>query len=431
MIAQIPDDGAGGNRTNNDNGTVGLDLTNLQSTNNVYSPIISFSSTTSGGVYNCTYAAIWGQKTADEGSWAAGDLIFGTANPYGVTQRLRITSTGAINAGGTFTTSAGFNTSKNIVAGETTPLHLSYSSSDGLGPAIRLGAGQGFWDIQPSNSNQRLSFEWSDSVNALSLFSDGRVGINDTNPSRELAVNYGTSVNDGLIVYGSQRQNTVFRSTGEHCFLYIDSFHNNIFLPRLHFQRSSTTFGVVGLERASNSDGIGAYAESEMVVGTSTTVPFSIQTNSQRRIRVASGGGVEVFNTLSVSGNLTARNFSRNIKSWAPPGSTGSGASTTYNWADELAALAGNFDSAGYYKGFIRSGNGAHYNGYHFDILVGSQGYGGNSQQYKVQNITPAHSPWVGGCGFSPFGTVDNTNFTHVNNPCGEHLELFITKLGG
>ena len=272
---------------------------------------------------------------------------------------------------------------------------------------------------------------FDESDNQVLTITGTRLGISDPSPSRKLTVNFGTSVNDGLMVYGSQRLNTVFQSTGEHCFIYMDSFHNNTFLPRLHLQRSSTTYGVVGLERASNSDGIGVYVESEMVVGTTTTVPFSIQTNSQRRIRVASGGGVEVFNTLSVSGNLTARNFSRNIKSWAPPGSTGSGASTTYNWADELAALAGNFDNGGYYKGFIRSGNGAHYYGYHFDILVGSQGYGGNSLQYKVQNVVGANAPWVGGCGFSPFGTVDNTNFTHVNNPCGEYLELFITKLGG
>ena len=272
---------------------------------------------------------------------------------------------------------------------------------------------------------------FDESDNQVLTITGTKLGINDPIPSRKLTVNFGTSVNDGLIVYGFQRQNTVFQSTGEHCFIYIDSFHNNTFLPVLHLQRSSTTFGTVGLQRASNSDGIGAYAESEMVVGTSTTVPFSIQTNSQRRIRVASGGGVEVFNTLSVSGNLTARNFSKFIKTWAPAGSTGSGTSTTYNWADELASVAGNFDSGGYYRGFIRSGNGAHYYGYHFDILVGSIGYGGNSLQFKVQNIVGANSPWAGGCGFPPFGTVDTTNFTHVNNPCGEYLELYITKLGG
>lgn len=86
-------------RTNNDNGTVGLDLSNTQPTNGVYSPIISFSAISSGNVYNCTYAAIWGVKTTDEGSWAAGDLIFGTANPYGVTQRMRITAVGNIGIG--------------------------------------------------------------------------------------------------------------------------------------------------------------------------------------------------------------------------------------------------------------------------------------------------------------------------------------------
>jgi hypothetical protein len=86
-------------RTNNDNGTVGLDLSNTQPTNGVYSPVISFSAISSGNVYNCTYAAIWGVKTSDEGSWAAGDLIFGTANPYGVTQRVRITAEGNMGIG--------------------------------------------------------------------------------------------------------------------------------------------------------------------------------------------------------------------------------------------------------------------------------------------------------------------------------------------
>jgi hypothetical protein len=271
---------------------------------------------------------------------------------------------------------------------------------------------------------------FDESDNQVLTITGTRLGISDPSPSRKLTVNFGTSVNDGLIVYGSQRHNTVFRSTGEHCFIYFDSHHADTFLPVLHLQRSSTTFGTIGLQRASNSDGIGAYAESEMVVGTSTTVPFSIQTNSQRRIRVASGGGVEVFNTLSVSDNLTARNFSRIIKYFNPAGSTGSGTAVTYNWADELAALAGNFDTGGFYKGFIRSGNGAHYHGYHFDILVGSIGYGGNSLQFKVQNITAANSAWAGGCGGSPFGSVDNTSFVHVNNPCGEVLQLSITKLG-
>ena len=357
-------------------------------------------------------------------------------------------------------------------------------------------------------------FDQSD--NQVLTMTGSMIGINDISPSKKLTVNFGTSVSDGLLVTGSQRQETRFKSSGEHSNVFIDSAHSNIFLPTLGLLRNGTSFGEVKLQRASNSDSVGSYTESEMIMGSTTTVPVSIKTNEVRRILVESGGIVNIYNQLnqrsglrmnngtggsspritfgtedesvpgnksiyldnywmilqphvneglrvrfvngsgtqtetvrlqstqasfytsisssgaiSASGNLTARNFSRNIKSWAPAGGTGSYTIVTYNWADELAALASNFDSAGYYKGFIRSGNGAHYHGYHFDILVGSQGYGGNSLQYKVQNITAAHSPWAGGCGPTPFGTIDNTSFEHRNNPCAEYLELFITKLGG
>lgn len=97
-----------------------------------------------------------------------------------------------IDANGSISTLAGLNTSKNIIAGEATPLHLSYSTSDGNGPAVRFGSGQGFWDIQPSNNNQRITFEWSDSVNALSLLSSGNVGIGTINPSTKLTLSRAT-----------------------------------------------------------------------------------------------------------------------------------------------------------------------------------------------------------------------------------------------
>ena len=264
----------------------------------------------------------------------------------------------------------------------------------------------------------------------LRIASGGNIGINEAAPSKILTVNFGTSISDGLLVTGTQRQETRFKSTGEHSNVFIDSGHSNIYLPTLALLRSGSTFGEVKLQRASNSDSIGSFAESEMIIGSTTSVPLSIKTNEVRRIRVASGGGVEVFNSLSVSGNLSARNFSRVIKSFIPAGSTGSATAVTYNWADELAALAGNFDTGGYYKGFIRAGNGAHYYGYHFDILVGSIGYGGNNLQFKIQNLVEANSPWAGGCGFTPFQTIDTVNFVHRNNPCADPLNLSITKLG-
>jgi len=265
----------------------------------------------------------------------------------------------------------------------------------------------------------------------LRIASGGNIGVNDAAPSKLLTVNFGTSISDGLLVTGMQRQETRFKSSGEHSNVFIDSGHSNIYLPTLALLRSGSSFGEVKLQRASNSDSIGAYVESEMLVGTTTSVPVSIKTNEVRRIRVASGGGVEVFNSLTVSGNISARNFSRSIKAWAPAGGTGSYTSVTYNWANELAALASNFDDAGFYSGYIRSGNGAHFYGYYFKIVVGSKGYGSNDLQYKIQDLVAANAPWAGGCGGTAFGTVDTVNFTHRNNPCGEVLELFITKLGG
>jgi hypothetical protein len=334
--------------------------------------------------------------------------------------KFRLFKTGAAVFSSSITTSGNINVNSDgiFINRSTSGEPYIFFRKDGVNRASIYGVTGGGLRIFDESDNQVLTITGT------------KLGISDPSPSRKLTVNFGTLVNDGLIVYGSQRQNTVFRSTGEHCFVFIDSHHADTFLPVLNFQRSSVSYGSIGLNRASNSDAIGAYAESEMVVGSVASVPFSLQTNGVRRIRMASGGGVEVFNTLSVSDNLTARNFSRIIKYFNPAGSTGSGTAVTYNWADELAALAGNFDTGGFYKGFIRSGNGAHYHGYHFDILVGSIGYGGNSLQFKVQNITAANSAWAGGCGGSPFGSVDNTSFVHVNNPCGEVLQLSITKLG-
>jgi hypothetical protein len=139
-------------RTNNDSGTVGLDLTNLQSTNNVYSPVISFSSVTSGGVYNCTYAAIWGQKKSDEGSWAAGELIFGTANPYGVSERMRLTQAGTLQIN---------NNSTNGVANTN---FISYALSSNS--FFRLG----------NNTNNSLNIQLTRSDSATMFSVDGHTG---------------------------------------------------------------------------------------------------------------------------------------------------------------------------------------------------------------------------------------------------------------
>jgi hypothetical protein len=256
----------------------------------------------------------------------------------------------------------------------------------------------------------------------LRIASGGNIGVNDPAPSKLLTVNFGTNISDGLLVTGTQRQETRFKSSGEHSNVFIDSGHSNIYLPTLALLRSGSSFGEVKLQRASNSDSVGSFTESEMIMGSTTSVPVSIKTNEVRRIVIASGGAVTVHNSLSVNGNFGARNFNNAIKSWSTNGS--------YTWSTELSAISGYFDSACWYKGFIRESNGAHYYGYQFDIHVGQIGYGGASSQFIVRNMTYAGGPWTGGCGGSSFAAIDNSGFTKQNSGCFDSLELFITRLG-
>jgi hypothetical protein len=74
----------------------GLDLTNNTYSVGAYSPVISFSSLSSNSAYNNSYAGIWGALVGQGGdaNWVVGNLVFGTASSYGITERMRITSDG-------------------------------------------------------------------------------------------------------------------------------------------------------------------------------------------------------------------------------------------------------------------------------------------------------------------------------------------------
>ena len=149
-------------------------------------------------------------------------------------------------------------------------------------------------------------FDQSD--NQVLTMTGSMIGISDISPSKKLTVNFGTSVSDGLLVTGSQRQETRFKSSGEHSNVFIDSAHSNIFLPTLGLLRNGTSFGEVKLQRASNSDSVGSYTESEMIMGSTTTVPVSIKTNEVRRILVESGGIVNIYNQLNQRSGLRMNN---------------------------------------------------------------------------------------------------------------------------
>jgi len=91
--------------SNNANAAIGggIDLTNNTYSVGAYSPIISFSSLGVNSAYNNSYAGIWGvyQGAGGDSNWGKGDLAFGTALAFGINERMRITSGGNVGIGTT------------------------------------------------------------------------------------------------------------------------------------------------------------------------------------------------------------------------------------------------------------------------------------------------------------------------------------------
>jgi hypothetical protein len=104
----------------------------------------------------------------------------------------------------------------------------------------------------------------------------------------------GQVILDDLKVCTSARLQPHFVSYGEHMFMNLESAHNNSYLPVVTFSRAGCTLGAIGLERASNSDTVGSYAESEMVIGTRANTPTSIQSGGVRRMVITTAGNVNV-----------------------------------------------------------------------------------------------------------------------------------------
>ena len=227
-----------------------------------------------------------------------------------------------LNTSSSYTTRLFVSSSGRIGIGTITPshpLHLYTSSSLTTPSTVKFenaGSGDSVLELRVPGTSWYAGIDQSDTgkfkigqdalgtTDRLTINGSGNVGIGTTNPEKKLTVNYGSTTLGGLLVSGSARQETIFRSSGEHCFLYMDSLHNNIYLPKLFFQRSSTTYGVIGLERASSSDPVGPYTESEMIIGSITNTPFSLQTSGSRRIVITGDGNVGI-GTTSPSTTLT------------------------------------------------------------------------------------------------------------------------------
>ena len=184
------------------------------------------------------------------------------------------------------------------------------NSSTFIGNQIRFGynGGIGYSHViksrhqSASNYQNALDFflwnttdavETAGSKLVMTLDGSGRLGVNNCAPQFALHVN-STITGDGLIVENTLRNITCIKSTGEHSFMYIDSAHGCTYQPAIFFLRAGTLYAENRLQRASSSDPLGNYTESEGVIGTTGNTPFSIQSCGTRRLFLASNGNVGV-----------------------------------------------------------------------------------------------------------------------------------------
>lgn len=148
--------------------------------------------------------------------------------------------------------------------------------------------------------------------------STGNVGIGTTAPSFKLHIN--TNVQqDGLVVENQCRNISCFKSTSEHAFMYIDSAHQCIYQPSIFFMRAGVTHTEIRVQRASSSDSLGNYVESEGLVGSTTNVPFSIQSCGVRRLFLGANGNIGIncitpSYRLHVNGTFYAAGSSQDYK---------------------------------------------------------------------------------------------------------------------
>jgi hypothetical protein len=231
--------------------------------------------------------------------------------------------TGSISVTGSITTNSSLFSTRNIVSGEATPLHLNYTSSDGSGPAIRLGSGtQGFWDVQPSNNNQRLTFEWLDTVNTLSLTSSGSVGIGTTSPGAQLEVMSTTGGtlrlkrDDGSVTTDETLGTLEFHTNDG------DGAHIGAYIRGLGADLSGQNYGrfgalSFGVSKTANTDAVEAMRiDLSGNVGIGTTSP-----SAQTEIRVNTndyGNNLLLSNTYPASEIATSISFGHNTQAADP-----------------------------------------------------------------------------------------------------------------
>ena len=263
---------------------------------------------------------LYNNTTTTYNIWVQNSNGYVGINKSSSTTNAQLDVNGNTIVSGTFTTTNAGIANSNTYLG-TGQLRVGGGSDHGANTVLSIAPGVVTVDA-PGVAGGRLKLDIS-----------GSLGINDPSPSKKLTVNFGTNISDGIMVTGSQRQESVFKSTGEHSNLVVNSAHSNIYLPTIGLERNSTRLGEIRLQRASNSDSYSTFTESEMVIGTTTQTPTSLQMNGSRKLIIDTNGNTNITGTATITGALTVNTNGFSLKGWrqyavqiSAGGSTNSGA---------------------------------------------------------------------------------------------------------
>jgi hypothetical protein len=193
----------------------GLDLTNNVHSVGSFSPLISFSALSQSGTYNNNYAAIYGilAGAGGDSNWNTGHIVFATADSYGASEKMRITSAGNVGIG-TTSPAEKLHAIGNIKIEQTSNVSaiLTLNPNSGV-----LGTGYQ-WNLVGVNSAASYAFQIREASTAYLHINNsagggaGNVGIGTTAPYTTLTI--GTTDATAEISSGGPNTHLTLKTVG-------------------------------------------------------------------------------------------------------------------------------------------------------------------------------------------------------------------------
>ena len=401
------------------------------------------------------------------------ELIFETMDANSRTERLRIKDDGKL-----MTQSAGFI----YTASSAGSLTLAGGNTN-LGGKIVLTGGNGTGDIKFYAQQSTAT-----PTQRMVIANDGKIGINETSPSRVMSINGNINLAVGsriesysstgnLIIqggstypgghirmYGGQGDdmitfNTSGASTSSTERMRIDSNGRILIGVNAHSISSSQRFEVSGMSYFSNnSTGTGTIyirnqQDNTSNVNSGAGAPFIIYTdgggnragffmNDSEQMGISSQGSLMFYqggtapaNPTKPRGKLDGDGFAhvgfRTV--WRRDHSISS-STATYTWDDvfhDINQAESSFMGNGaVYDIMMRSDNYRHFSLVYGTVIIGDiDNYGSSTNSWDWMITPTLNGVWTGGCGGQPISSVSNTSFNFSKGACSQSLTIAIMRI--